>query len=255
MEQESRRLKDRLVSALSNRLPRNLAEELVSDFLTIRHDVASSTLGRSAPGKFVETLVQVLQYLDSGRYESKPRVDFFLRSIESASSSLDDGLRICAARIARSMYTLRNKRSIAHKGDVDPNQYDLCYLHHAAQWIFAELVRSVSGISMAEAGELVQQIQAPVGGLVEDFGDRKLVLTDLSASKEVLVLLQSSYPEPLTARQIVVSVDRKARTTVMNAIRSLWRKKLVEGDSAAGYRLTRTGLQEAAKLIAHLLTS
>jgi len=153
------------------------------------------------------------------------------------------------------MYALRNKRNIAHKGDVDPNQYDLHYLHHGAQWILAEVVRSVSGVSMEEAGKLVQRIQAPVGGLVEDFGDRKLVLIDLSTPKEILVLLHSNYPEPLTREQIVASVDRKARKTVTDAIRSLWKKKFIEADSGAGYKLTRVGLQEAAKLIAGSVAS
>lgn len=227
----------------------------MSDFLTIRQDVASCTLGRSAPGKFIETVVQVLQYLHSGTYEPKPNVDQFLRSIQSTSSSLDDGLRICAARIARSMYALRSKRNIVHKGDVDPNLYDLRYLHHAAQWILAEIVRSVSGVSMEKAGKLVQQIQAPIGALVEDFGNRKIVLLDLSTPKEILILLHSNYPDPLTSERIVNSVDRKSRKTVLNAIRSLWKKRLIEGDSDTGYKLTQVGLQEAMKLIAESVAS
>jgi hypothetical protein len=85
-------VRERLTSALSSTLPPPLAEALVSDFLTIRQDVASGTLGRSAPGKFVESVAQALQYLHSGTYDPKPNVDQFLRSIQSASSSLDDGL-------------------------------------------------------------------------------------------------------------------------------------------------------------------
>jgi hypothetical protein len=245
-------VRERLTSALSSTLPPPLAEALVSDFLTIRQDVASGTLGRSAPGKFVESVAQALQYLHSGTYDPKPNVDQFLRPIQSASSSLDDGLRICAARIARSMYAVRSKRNIVHKGDVDPNQYDLRYLHHAAQWILSEIVRLSAGISMEEAGSLVQQIQTPVGSIVEDFGDRKIVLADLSTPKEVLILLHADHPAPVTTEQIVRSIARKNRKTVTNALRTLWNKKLVERDSD-GYRLTRVGLQEAVNLIAELI--
>lgn len=241
---------EELAKALGNGVPSVLAKELVSDFLTIRQDVASSTLGRSAPGKFVETAVQVLQYLDSGEYDEKPDVDGFLRSIQTRASSLDDGLRICTARVARSMYALRSKRSIAHKGAVDPNRYDLQYLHHAAQWILTEITRSVCGLSMDEAGKLVERIQTPVGGLVEDFGERMIVLADLSTREEILVLLQRRYPEPLTAQQLVDSIDRRTRKTVTNARRSLWRDKLIEGDPKTGYRLTRLGLREAIAVIA-----
>lgn len=242
-------MREELIGALNSSIPRDLAEELVSDFLTVRQDVASCTLGRSAPGKFVESVVQVLQYLEHGTYDEKPSVDAFLRSIESRPSPLDDGLRVCAARVARSMYTLRNKRSIAHKGELDPNEYDLQYLHHAAQWIVTEILRAVSDLSMEEAAKLVQQVQTPIWGLVEDFGVRKLVLADLPATKEILILLHSSYPEPLTKQQLVDSADRKAEKTITGAIRALWRERLIEGESVTGYKLTLLGLREAIKVI------
>ena len=89
----------------------------------------------------METVVQVLEYLETGTYTNKPNVDGFLREADNKAASLDDGLRICAARIARAMYSLRSKRSIAHKGDIDPSSYDLRFLLGGAQWILAELVR------------------------------------------------------------------------------------------------------------------
>ena len=109
-------------------LPTELARDLADEFTQIRRDVSTATLGRSSPGKFVETVVQCLQYLGTGNYEEKPSVDIYLRGCDSKASSLDDGLRICAARIARSMYALRSKRSMMHKGNVDPNSYDLRFL-------------------------------------------------------------------------------------------------------------------------------
>jgi hypothetical protein len=60
---------DLMVAALASRVPVNLARDLIREFLQIREDVATGTLGRSAPGKFVETTVQILQYL-----EGKPNV-------------------------------------------------------------------------------------------------------------------------------------------------------------------------------------
>ena len=51
--------RDELVAALELRIPRGLAVDLVDSFLTIRRDVASATLGRTAPGKFVEGQVPI----------------------------------------------------------------------------------------------------------------------------------------------------------------------------------------------------
>ena len=50
------------------------------------------------------------------------------------------------------MYTLRNKRNIAHANEVDPNTVDLSLGHQSAGWILAELIRNAAGITMEEAG-------------------------------------------------------------------------------------------------------
>ena len=61
----------RLASALTGLLSQTLAEELAADFVKIRRDYATKTLERASPGKFVETLVQCLQYIDTGNYDAK----------------------------------------------------------------------------------------------------------------------------------------------------------------------------------------
>ena len=242
--------RDDLVRVLSQQLPRRLAQDMVDDFLLLRQDVLTGTLGRANAGKLVETLVQILQALErGGKYDKKPDVDAYLKGLESRSSPVGDGLRICAARIGRAMYTLRNKRSVAHKGEVDPNSIDLRFLLHAAQWIVAELVRTVGGITMEEAGALVAVVQAPAGGLVEDFGDRKLVLEDMSAREEALVLLHSDYPEAIPVRNLINSMDRFNPVTVRKAVRGLWADRLTEGNSGDGYRLTGRGFNEAISVI------
>jgi len=238
-----------LVSALSTSIPVSLAQDLVDSFLQIRQDVATSTLGRSAPGKFVESVVQTLQVLTVGKHDAKPNVDEFLRTIESSGSGLDDGLRLCAARICRAMYSLRSKRNIVHKGAVDPNTYDLQFLLAGAQWTVAELLRSSAGISMEEAGRLVKGITSPVGGIIEDFGGKRLVHGAHTIRKEALVLLQSYYPQMVFPNQISHDLDRRSASAIRNELRAMWRAKLVQGDRLEGYQLTKAGLAAAIEII------
>lgn len=242
--------RDRLVGLLEAKLPRRIAAALVDEFLQIRVDVATGTVGRSSAGKFVETTVRALQHLDDGAVQKKPDVDKYLRTLDSSGSTLDDGLKICASRVARSVYTLRNKRSIAHAGEVDPNTYDLAFLLHAVQWVLAEFVRVIAGSSMKEAGALVGAINAPVGGLVDDLGGRKVVLPDLSAQDEVLVLLHDQHPSPVAVSDLKAAMRRRAPSTIRNAINGLWRDKLIEGDAKSGYQLTAKGYDAANVIIA-----
>jgi hypothetical protein len=242
-----------LIGALSNGAPASLATDLTDEFLQMRQDLGTGTLGRSSVGKFVETLVQVLEHLDTGRHSAKPDVDEYLRTLESKAKNLPDGLRIVSARVGRSMYTMRNKRNIAHKGEVDPNQFDLQYLIAGAQWILAELVRSVSGLPMQQAGALVEQVTAPVGGLVQDFGGRKLVLAKMSIPDEVLIVLHSHHPTEVTLTGLRASMDRRSPKRVQEASRKLWAAKEIEGSAEPGYRLTYSGFDRAVRIIkAHL---
>lgn len=241
--------KDELIQALAAGLPQNLAEDLVGEFLQIRQDLVTGTLGRASPGKFVETVVQILQYMESGKYDKKPRVDEYVRGLENRAAPLADGLRICASRVARSMYSLRNKRNLAHKGDVDPNIHDLRFLHGSAQWIMAELLRSVQQGKMSDSGKLIDMVEAHAGGLVEDFGHRKLVQGKLTARDEILVLLHSVYPDIMPVADIVKSMDRVHPRTVTNSLQPLWKGRLIEGDTKQGFKLTKTGYDEAIEIL------
>lgn len=242
-----------LLIALAKQIPSALCEDLLREFLLIRQDVATSTLGRGAPGKFVETMVQCLQHLHQGSHDSKPNVDKFLTSLESTPSSVRDDLRICASRIARAMYSLRSKRNIVHKGEVDPNTYDLRFLLAGAQWIMAEFVRVAANVTMEEAGRIIDAINSPVGTFVEDIAGRRIVHGAVSALSEILLLLQSHYPTPQTLGSIAYSLNRRNSKAVANATRTLYNDKLIEGDSKTGYVLTRAGLERAIAIAKSLL--
>lgn len=238
----------RLAIALSTLLPPKLADELVQDFMIIRQDFATKTLGRSSPGKFVETVVQCLQHLARGSYDQKPDVETYLNRHVENEVKLPDDLRICSARIARSCYTLRNRRNIAHKGMVDPNSYDLAYLHHAASWVLAEFLRQSNGLTMEEAGSLIAQIHAPIDEIVEDIDGVRLVHADVSIDEEILLLLRSHYPDYVPLLAIRTSLASRNQGTVGNTLRALVGKKQLFGNPKSGYKLTQAGFKRAGEI-------
>lgn len=240
---------ERLIQAITRIVPIELARGLVDEFLEIRRDLATKTLGRSAPGKFVETYVQILQHIARGSYETAPKVDDYLDKRAEGDTSLPDGLRICGARIARSIYTLRNKRNIAHKGEVDPNSFDLAYVHQAASWIIAEMIRNAAGITMQEAGALIEFVQVPVGDLVEEIDGVRLVHANVTVGAELLILLHSHYPDPVSLPAIKQSLVARNSGTVGNKLREMTNKKLVVGSTVNGYRLTQAGHKAASEEI------
>ena len=234
-----------LAQSLSGLVGQNLAEELTIDYLKLRQDCLTLTLERSSPGKFVETFVQCLQQMASGTYDLKPNVDGYLSKKAENESSLPEGLRICATRVARSIYTFRNKRNIAHKNPVDPNTFDLALAHQGAAWIMAELLRNSSTSSMEEAGRLIELIQVPVGPLVEEIDGIRLVHADVSIKFEILILLHSHYPNYVPVRDILKSMSARNTKSVKNCLYKLCIDKLLYRNPNEGYKLTKVGFMAA----------
>ena len=241
-----------LTDELRKYLPSELAADLVNQFMSIRIDVTTETLERAAPGKFVETVVQVLQYLASGTYSKSFKsgeVEDFLKNTEARPVSLPEDLRIVLTRVARGMYSLRSKRGIAHKSAIDPNIYDLRYLYFAAQWVLCEITRHILSADMDTAVKLVEFIQVPPSSLVEDFGDKRLVLREGRAEEELIILLFHYYPMPVSVSQLHQDMDRRASSTVSNVITALYKRRLIEGNKNTGYKLTALGYQRAVELV------
>lgn len=238
----------RLEAALGSTIDPALAGALVDHFLKIRQDAATKTLERAVAGKFVETFVQCLQWIAYKKYDDKPSVDAFLQKAES-EAALPEGLRFTGARTARAIYTMRNKRNIAHIGQVDPNTIDLAFTAHGSAWIMSELVRVATGVSMDEAGRVIEVLQTPVDDMVEDIGDVRLIHGDFDVREELLVLLRSFFPEFVPTAKIVKSLERWNEGSVKNKLRDLVESKDAFGDMKSGFRLTKVGYQTALDVI------
>ena len=235
---------------LAESLELKLSSELVNDFIKTRNDCISGILERASFGKFVESFVQAIQFLDKGEYEKKPDIDKYLNSLESRKSKIGDDLRICGNRIAKACYSLRNKRNIVHKGELKTNIYDLKFAFSCCQWLLSELIRntSKSNMSMEEASCFIEYIQRPINELVEDHGEYKLVYGNLTVKNELLVLLNAHYPEEVGIEKIKKSLERRPIPSINKAIRELWEKKYIIKNNNS-YKLTLIGRHEAINVV------
>jgi hypothetical protein len=235
----------RLAAALATNIDPKLSNEIVSHFLKLRRDCATATLERASAGKFVEVFVQCCQHLATGTHDAAPNVDGYLNTKIENEAGLPDGIRFCAGRFARAIYTLRNKRNIAHNNPIDPNTVDLQLAHSGAAWIMAEFLRNASGVTMQEAGALIALVQAPVGTLVEEIDGIRLVHAQTSVKGEILILLHSHYPDPVAMEAILKTMKARSAGSVRNRLAEMRTEKLVHGDNRTGYRLTQAGYKAA----------
>lgn len=236
-------------------IPSDLARDLLHYFFNLAKECQTHDLEKSSVGKFVETVVQLLQALDPLRtsYDrSVKQVEKeLLVTYESRSVlGINDEARLGLVRVARAIYALRSKRGIVHKNQIDPNMFDLKYIYQSAQWVVTELVRLGGSLSIAEAGQLVEQIQRPIIPIVEVIMGRPLVLHDVRVEEELLLILLELYTRETAAsrQEIGKALDRRSSGATTNALAALRAKRLVEGSTKQGFRLTQLGLHEARKI-------
>jgi hypothetical protein len=147
------------------------------------------------------------------------------------------------------MYSLRSKRNIAHIGSIDPNIADLKLLLSSADWILCELLRQYTPSTSHDAEHVVASVLTPLSPVLEDIDGQKIVLGELSAREEILVLLHSVYPARMALIELCQHADRRVAATIRNESRILWAERSVVGTPKAAYKLSSIGFRQAEGII------
>ncbi len=151
--------------------------------------------------KFCEVVLRILQWYVSTGNNYIPfgtkinNFDQEMKKFES-QSNFPDSIRFHVPNILRALYTIRNKRGVAHiGGDVDPNHMDASFVISSADWIMAELVRLFHNIDTLEAQKIVESLVTKNIPLIWSLNGKKRVLNPKLKFKETtLALLYSEYP-------------------------------------------------------------
>lgn len=121
------------------------------------------------------------------------------------------------------------------------NSHGLPLVRRGAIRIVAEMIRCAPGINTEKAGARIELPQAPVGTLVEEIDDTRLVRADDSARIEILNLLHGHYPDRAAVAEIRKTMYGQSAPSVGSRLSELRTKKLIFGDAETGYGLTTAG--------------
>lgn len=225
-------------------LPRIILTELEKSYDRIKKNFRE---GRYEPselngGKFCETVYRILEWYTSPNqsYASfAATINNFSQSVKKFEnmSKFSDSVRFHIPKILDALYGIRNKRAIAHAGgDVDPNYMDAVFVVSSCDWVLAELVRLLHGITPEEAQKIVQSIITKKVPLIWDIGKVKRVLNpELSFEEKTLVLLYHEYPTPVIESEIFSWVEHSNPTVFRKTVLiPCHKRKLIEYDSTNG---------------------
>jgi len=186
---------------LSNDIKTELVDLLLEHYRELKHKYS---LGQYEPSqlncaKFMEVVIRILEFITKGSYTLFDRavsIDSLARELEQmGKDKLPDSIRIFIPRIIRATYDIRNKRGVAHVGNINPNFMDATFTISASNWIMAEFIRLYHSGDPNEAQKIIDSLAERKVPPIEEFGeDLKILNSDLSVADKVLLILYKKHP-------------------------------------------------------------
>jgi len=193
----------KLTDALKD-LPTQIVEALEKEYGEMesrfaRRDWAPAEL---SGGRFAEGMLRYMEWKESGGKYTPIGTQINRQKVVNKvrnNGGVPEGIRYYMLGCAEILMDIRNKRDVAHLGDiVDVDEMDSRLLLRMAKWALAEIIREESGLSPIQVQTLIDRLSSREFGLVEEIdGDLVVVASHLKASERALVALYHSFPEPI----------------------------------------------------------
>ena len=203
---------------------------------------------------FSETIVGILAERELGINVDFNSINFNQLFMELMNSPKPDSrseiLLYAIPQVAKSIYAIRNKKSVAHLKEIDPNMIDAIYCIAAADWILSQLL--IIGIEDRDYEEedvvnFITRIGLTKFPLIDKFEDGTVYFPttkNLKLKDMILILLYLHYPDRLKVDELAYSLRNYAdRTKISKEIYRLHKtQKLIHKDEEKRVTLTLKGL-------------
>ncbi len=234
---------------LSKYFDPRIIDEIFKEFVDLKKAYLSKDRIKTGifGGRFSELVVAAIK----GHYEGKKidlnKIDFDKFSNDllnlSKKDAKDELLTLNLPLIAKSIYSIRSKRRIAHIKSFDANIFDIDYIFDSCKWIFAQLILVSSNSDEKELYQFIETLLEKELPLVQEFEDGSyLVLNDKLEFKDELLLILYKVSKRLSNDAIRrnLSVDYPSKvTTYLNLLKN---RRLVHINED-GSMLTQAGIK------------
>lgn len=232
---------------------------LVDKLLTSYKEIEESyVLGRWKPselnaGHFVECIRRILELeLFSTFIPFRQSLNRFndveLKRYETGSGH--DSFRLLIPRILKSVFNIRNKRGVAHIGDINPNEMDSTYILHSVKWVLAEIVRLKSQLSIQGTQKILNEItEHHIELLWKENGIKRVLDSKIRTKDQILIVLLDSSPQKVTELQKITEYQNNVNFRKV-ILHKLHKERLIELDNdTQDCFLSPIGKSKAEKLI------
>ena len=145
------------------------------------------------------------------------------------------------------MYSVRNKRGIIHKSEINPNAMDSTMLLNNAKWILAEFVRLSSNLPFEETEELIESLLEREQPIFWTIGEvTRILYPRMDSASKILCLLY--YQDGQADAKLQSSIEYKNSARFKEILRKLHNDRKIEYINSDCF-LSPIGLKEAEDII------
>jgi hypothetical protein len=168
-------------------------------------------------GRLAEALLRYLEWKESGGSFTRIGEELDRTRVTNRvknNPKLPKGLRFHVLACAGLLLDVRNKRDVAHLGEViDVSEMDAHLVMRLASWALSEVIREESGLPPKEIQQLIDQLSARRIALVEEIGGRLVIVaTSLAREHQALVALYHTFPDSISIKDLQAAVRYKNGT-------------------------------------------
>ena len=210
-------------------------------------------------GKFCEVVLRLLQEELTGSHTpfGTPITNFTEECQKLGrlpKTSGNESQRITIPRCLDFVYTVRNKRDVAHVGgDLDANAIDSATVLRCVDWCMCELLRLVHTLSLEEAQALLDSItEREIATIWAVAGKKRVLKASMTRREQVLLLLYSDPGSAVPSEDLAAWVEAPSlKDFRRDTLRPLHRARLIELDADTDtVTLSPTGAREAEAILA-----
>jgi hypothetical protein len=245
---------DNIVSLLSRRFNPSAVNLVVKEYTALKsfyHTekwdkviIHSAIMCEAVVGLIAENILKI-----SIDYNKIDFNDIYKRLISTKKASPEDEILLLAVpQVAKSIYTIRNKKRVAHLKLIDPDYIDASYCSVAADWILSQLLTvAVGQVDEKAVTKLIRSLVEREVPLIEEFEDGTVkVLTSLSLADAILLVLYKRYPERITSHELVntLRLEEKEKENISKVLYALDKRRgLIHRNKEGGATLTKKGIK------------
>jgi len=241
-----------------------LAKEFPDDYISLIHkeynDFKDSYYSEDKKkvvmhsGRFSELISSLLCMKELGQKDDLNKISFNsnLNNLEQSKKNSNNKEITCLMipRVLRAIYTIRNKKNIAHIKTFDPIILDLKFVNIAVDWVISQLLLVYCNVNNDTIIKYFEKISLDDYRKVERFEDGDILFKDpkISFTSKLLFILADYYNKGRISKEKLLKISKPKNNSYINTYINLLKKNKHVHINKDGIKLTKWGMNEARKI-------